>query len=211
MKLEAGAKVGRLSLVERQRIGGRAVWNCACDCGTVKTVREDALKDGRTFSCGCLNAELSADRSTSHGGSRSRAYRSWRTMLNRCYRPEHSGFRYYGGRGIAVCERWKNFASFRDDMGEPGAGMQLDRINTDGDYAPGNCRWVTPKQNANNRRNTTFVEFDGKKKTVSEWADATGIPRATIATRLWHGWSPERTLTTTEYKRGNKRETFGSL
>lgn len=146
---------------------GAALWECLCDCGTKKVVAGHDLRSGHTRSCGCLVADVSASASMRHGhtcGSgrgapKSPTYRTWRSMINRCYRPAEDSFRYYGGRGIAVCERWRNdFSAFLSDMGERPDGMTIGRIDAAGNYEPSNCRWETIYQQSANRgmhRNNT--------------------------------------------------------
>jgi hypothetical protein len=118
-------------------------------------------------------------------------------MLNRCYSKTCNGYQNYGGRGITVCERWRNsFEAFRADMGEqPSDKHQIDRIDNDGNYEPGNCRWATAKENSRNKRNHRLLTFDGKTKLLVEWADElstqSGLNREKIASRLENGMSPE--------------------
>ncbi|MDP2271274.1 MAG: hypothetical protein Q8K32_11120 [Archangium sp.] len=158
-----GARFGRLfveAFVDRKHGHGR--YSCRCDCGAVTTAREDHLRNGRTTSCGCFRRERGRDAiknatgaNVIHGGARRDAvtpeYRSWHAMLQRCNDPKHRAFHRYGGRGISVCERWNNLVNFVADMGSRPSGTSLDRINNDGNYEPGNCRWATAKQQRANQ------------------------------------------------------------
>lgn len=133
---------------------GQATWHCRCACGREVTVIGTNLRSAHSKSCGCRRAAVFKAASTVHGHTshtgKSSTYRSWRSMVQRCIYPKDIGYHRYGGRGITVCEQWRKFENFLADMGERPKGKTLDRINNDGDYEPGNCRWATPKeQNAN--------------------------------------------------------------
>jgi hypothetical protein len=132
----------------------RPTFGCVCDCGQRVVVAGTNLRSGNSRSCGCLRAEMTAAKTKpTHGGSYTREYQSWAQAKCRCADPNHHAYKDYGGRGIAMCAAWReSFETFRRDMGPRPAGTSIDRINNDGDYEPGNCRWATRSQQQRNKR-----------------------------------------------------------
>lgn len=154
----AGKKFGSLVVIEQngRSKGGSVMWLCDCDCGVRKTVRGSHLIRGSITSCGCNRRLSVALAATKHGHASGRqpssTYNSWVRMIDRCTNEHNNRFPRYGGRGIKVCERWKKFENFLADLGEkPDKALSIDRINNDGDYEPGNCRWATASEQARNR------------------------------------------------------------
>jgi hypothetical protein len=187
-----GHVYGRWTLLER--IPGKRAYLCKCECGTVKPVHTTHLRRGKTKSCGCLDRELFRARSTTHGMSNTVEHRTWLSMRDRCRNPKVAHYECYGGRGITVCERWMDsFENFYKDMGpKPSARHSIDRINVNGNYEPGNCRWATIKQQRRNTRANRFVQYLGQEVCIAEAAELSGIPQETLLMRLRRGWDDTR-------------------
>ena len=192
-----GLRFGRLTVLSQAETtftaGGRPVrrWNCRCDCGnTIVTTRQN-LRKGDTRSCGCLKLEETKKRLTTHGESKSVLYKRWKAMKKRCQNPNNSDYSHYGGRGIKVCEEWQDYANFRDWALSHGYSdeLSIDRIDVDGDYEPNNCRFISMKEQCNNRSNNLMVAHDGHVYTLSELAEAKGIHYSTLYERLKRGMS----------------------
>jgi hypothetical protein len=193
-----GARCGRLTVIRREGSDGRlqAKWLCKCDCGDEKVVHGSALRSGNTLSCGCLHRERSAAAATIHGGTYLAEFTIWQCMKARC---DDASDPRYGGRGIRVCDRWiASFEAFLADMGHrPSDGHSIDRYpNADGHYEPGNCRWATLTEQARNRHTNVYLELDGVRLLVQEWAERKGMAYQTLWARLKLGWSTERAITT---------------
>lgn len=190
-----GRRFGRLTVIKRVENDklGNAQWLCACDCGNKTIARGVALRQGKTKSCGCLLSETSSERmtklKTTHGYSKSHIYAVRRSMIERCYKPKNKSYKNYGGRGISVCDEWRNNPeSFFDWAVSNGykQGLTLERIDNDGNYCPENCRWATMKEQAKNTRNCVRLEIidneTGKKMTTATLTDAAKITGLSIRT-----------------------------
>ena len=197
-----GQTFGRLTAIRRAGTrNGRVTWACMCECGATVEVVSHALTSGHTKSCGCWKNERNKGTPPKHGHARrgtqlTPTYRTWQAMMARCYNPKVKAFKDYGGRGIKVCDGWHLFENFLAYMGKRPDDLTLDRIDSNGDYTPCNCRWTTrTEQNRNTRRNVV-VEFDGVRMTQSEFAERIGMKQATVSYRLRNGWTPEQVANT---------------
>jgi len=177
-------------------------WLCKCDCGISKVVRLGTLTSGTSKSCGCLQKE----KVTTHGMKKSPEWGTWSTMRGRCYNQKTIHYADYGGRGITVCDEWRHsFEQFYKDMGDrPTSKHSLDRINNDGNYEPGNCRWATGVQQHNNTRGNVFITHNGEVKTVAQWCFILGLSRHTIDWGLNKGLSINEILIKKNNKNGTK-------
>lgn len=156
VRRKPGDKIGRLTLLHTAKNNAGAYgWMCACSCGKKHFLRSDSIKN--TQSCGCLRIENGKANKT-HGLTKSKAYSVWQSMKKRCLQPSHHAYKDYGARGITVCKEWMAFENFFQDMGHPPDGLELDRVDNNKGYCVENCRWATPKQQANNRRSNVVID-----------------------------------------------------
>jgi hypothetical protein len=142
-------RFGRLTATEYQ---GHRRWLCVCDCGNAKIIEGYSIRNGLTQSCGCLHKERNSAVHYKHGKCFTRTYKSWATMIQRCTNPNSPRYFDWGGRGITVCDRWRDFRNFLDDMGECPPKLTIERIDNNGNYEPTNCHWVTQAVNNQNKR-----------------------------------------------------------
>lgn len=200
--ISSGTRFGRLtviSCIDDTLPMYKRVWKCVCDCGQSKDVPESYLIKGITRSCGCLRSEKSYERRIKHGGSHHKLYRVWQGMKRRCYRKSTPEYRLYGGKGVYVCDEWHDFGEFMRWSLENGYqdGLSIDRIDSNGPYSPGNCRWTDSITQNNHTSRNHMLTFNGKTMSMADWARETGISYNAIKSRInKHGWSVERALTT---------------
>lgn len=172
---------------------GNRLWLCQCDCGNQSFVPAGRLRSGMTRSCSCIQKEKAGARTRKHGASRTRAYRAYRAMIKRCERPNNVDYKWYGGRGITVCERWHDYANFLADMGErPSEKHFIERIDNDGPYCPENCTWATREEQQANTRQAHLITWQGKTMNRAAWARELGMPPDRLRTRLKLGWPIDR-------------------
>ena len=183
----AGRKFNKLLVLEYVGIQNhRAIWKCKCDCGTIKNFTGQDLRNKNTNSCGCYMIEQIKKANTTHQATQNRkptgTYKSWYSMKSRCYRKSCIEYERYGGRGIEVCERWRNsFENFLEDMGERPEGYSIERKDFNGNYEPSNCCWIHNSQQAKNRRNNKYVVLNGEKLIYSDAARALNLNPSTIS------------------------------
>lgn len=193
-----GRVFGRLTVIKEngRSNAGKCMWLCMCKCGNTVTTLSASLLSGRTASCGCLHNEKLSKIATTHGNTANRIispeYRSWASMISRCTSVGNSAYHNYGGRGITVCERWRNsFGLFLNDMGKrPSPKHSLDRFpnNETGGYEPGNCRWATRKQQSSNQRTNRWLEYNGRKMILADWVRELNVPLRKIQYYLSKGF-----------------------
>lgn len=187
----------------------RTIWNVKCDCGSAIKCDAGHLRSGSKDNCGCVvkYGQHTITHGASIGGRPTSEYNIWSSMKARVSNPKSCHFALYGGRGITVCERWKNsFEAFLADMGpRPSKSHSIDRINTDGNYEPSNCQWSTPLQQNNNRRCNIILTYQGITLTASQWALRLSINPKTILRRIRNGWDAEKALTSKIQTKSNRK------
>ena len=206
----AGQRFTRLLVLEQApRKNGRVQWKCRCDCGKITCVDTRDLLRGTTKSCGCYNRDRIAKLQAVHGQAHSRLYSVWKDIRRRCNNNKHKDYCRYGALGVHVCEEWnKSFIPFYEwsmshgyDPNAEYGKCTIDRMDPNGDYSPENCRWVTLREQANNRRNTLYLTYNGVTDTMSNWAKNVGAKYGVTYLCLFdrihdRGWSIEKALTT---------------
>jgi hypothetical protein len=192
-----GQKFGRLTVLE---YAGDRKWNCVCGCGEKSRVQTGHLRNGDTKSCGCLHRELTRKRlkgtafGRTHGMTGTATHGTWKAMVSRCTNKSHKNYSHYGGRGITICEHWRKFENFLADMGEKPKGLTLERIDNDGNYEPGNCRWATQAEQSRNHSRNHNITLFGITLCLSDWAKWCGVNKSTVYARLSRGKTYEEAL-----------------
>ena len=186
---KSGDRHGILTIISSVKNGRVLKWLCRCDCGREKLISTTHLHENGTKSCGCVHR-------TQNGLSKHPTYKSWESMIARCYKESLPHFKRYGGRGIKVCDRWRDsYLNFVDDMGLRPKGKSLDRIDCDKNYVKNNCRWATIKEQSRNGRNSIVLNAFGQTKTADDWSLEKKINKSTLMFRINNGWSIEEALT----------------
>ena len=190
-----GQKFGRLFVtghaVNKSR---KTFWHVRCDCGVARIVMGTHLRRGNTTSCGCKGRETLNKRNVTHGFTGTKTYVCWQNMRKRCQDSRNVAFEYYGGRGITVCERWRKFENFLQDMGVQPPGLTIERIDNNAGYSPGNCKWATYLEQSSNSRKSRLLTSQGMTLTMRQWDKKLGRSEGRVALRLRRGWSVRRAL-----------------
>lgn len=187
----SGMVFGKLTVKEYSHSDkwGNACWICECECGNQAVVSTKDLKRGHTNSCGCYQKQRASEAKTKHGksGEDNRLYRIWKGIKERCFNSNARYYSNYGGRGISICDEWRNeylaFEAWALSHGYQDH-LTIDRIDVNGNYEPDNCRWVSMKEQCNNRRNNNYISFNGKTQTAAQWADELGVERTSLVRKL---------------------------
>lgn len=186
-----GRKFGKLKVLKDSGLRtsqGFVRWWCRCICGNLTLVRSGSLLEGSSKSCGCLTGKQIKHGQTKNG-KRTSEYVAWCNILKRCYNENDESYLWYGGKGIFVCERWKNdFATFFKDMGvKPAPKYTIERVDNDGPYSPENCRWATWKEQNRNRKDNRLITYSGKILCLTEWAEKLGVTRDFLYAKIRYG------------------------
>lgn len=209
---DVGRKFGRLTVLSVVPLPPKTKQRkiiVRCDCGSVKEVRLSHVRGGLTQSCGCLIIETITKHGHAHRRTKSAdEYVIWLGMRHRCNTPQKAKHKNHAGRGIKVCARWDDFAAFLEDMGpRPSKAHSIERIDNDGDYEPGNCRWATVKEQAHNKRTNHLLTLDGETLPIAAWAARSGIHENTILYRVRYGWPIRDAIYKPSIKVGRSRST----
>lgn len=174
---------------------GKGYYLAVCNCGKEKHVKSYHMQSGNSKSCGCLCSETTIKRLTKHGMTRSPEYESWNDMRRRVFKTNRPNYRWYGAKGITICDEWMEFDAFYRDMGNRPEGTSLDRIDNTKGYCKENCRWATHKQQCRNRSSNLHVTHNGKDYVLPDLCDELGVSYELVRQRVWRGWSIEDAVT----------------
>lgn len=191
-----GQTFGYLTVIKRNGVDrrNRPKWLCRCQCGNETTVAQDSLRVGNTKSCGCFRRQVTGNRARKHGKSQTSTHRIWARMIQRCTNAKSSDYEFYGGRGIKVCDRWLKFENFLADMGERPPHLTIERIKNHLGYEPGNCRWATRLEQANNMRSNHVIATSQGDLTLSQIARIVGIAYSSVKRRIKRGRTGDELL-----------------
>ena len=197
-------KFGKLLVLETAGSDNHknGLYKCKCDCGKIVILTRGQITKSKTKSCGCVWKQLNKEKGTTHGMHGTSIYSIWLGIKYRCYNKKHKRYKDYGGRGITVCVEWlESFENFYKDVGDRPKGMSLDRKDNNKGYSKENCKWSTTKEQNNNKRDrkdSNFITYKGKTKTITQWAKRSGLTATTVSDRLKRAWSFEKAITPIE-------------
>lgn len=212
--IEEGEKVNRLKLIKN--LGPKTKGGCRyglfeCNCGVVKEIEIKSVCTGKSQSCGCLSVETTANRCRTHGGSKERLYSNWEHMKDRCYNKNSDSYADYGGRGITICDEWRDYGKFREWALANGyeEGLTVERKYVNGNYEPSNCEFIPNNKQSENTRRSVFISAWGESKQAKYWEQDPRciINRHALKERIKLGWKPEEAMTT-PYLRPNKNRRY---
>ena len=193
-------KFGKLTVIKKAKNKGKYTqWLCQCECGNYKIARTLDLRRGHTKSCGCLKH---LQYNFKHGKSDTRLYRIYKHMISRCYNPNNTAYKHYGGRGIKVCNHWKRSLEFFIQWALANGykdNLTLERINVNGDYTPENCKWIPQSEQLKNTRRTILITYNNETLCLTDWAKKINIHRATLDYRI-KKWGVEKAFTTPKFE-----------
>lgn len=192
-----GQVFGRLTCIQRAGRSSKynALWECECTCGNKVVVNSNNLIQSNTKSCGCIRHEILLQRVSSHNLSDTRLYEIWWGMKKRCFNPNCHAFKRYGQRGITICKEWLDFKTFYDWalLNGYSKDLTIERINTNGNYEPGNCKWIILGKQVRNTRTNVLVTYQGETHCINEWAEILNIEKGTLWSRINRlGWDIEK-------------------
>jgi len=207
-----GQKFNSWTVLNKFRIDKTYYCTCQCDCGNIGTPSLNNLKINNSTNCGCVHKNKlklqtgTANPAYKHGfakrGKITKEYKIWADIKTRCLNVNSKVFEHYGGRGITICNRWKNsFENFLKDMGFAPPKYEIERINVNGNYEPNNCKWATRQEQCSNRRQNKFITFNDITKTYTQWEKELGLKPTTISQRKRYGWCDEKCLTSIRSKK----------
>jgi len=184
-----GQKFGKLTVIRKgESIGKNTAWLCKCDCGNTKNILAYNLTEGKSKSCGCVRGIKLKKYATTHGESKTRLYKIYKGMKQRCYNENTPAYIYYGNKGVSICSEWiDDFLNFKEWSAKNGYSdlATIDRINPNGNYCPENCRWVSPQKQQNNKLNSMFITIGEEKYTIAEWADKNKTNKQTLYSKFY--------------------------
>jgi hypothetical protein len=191
-----GQKFNKLTVIGFEFRNKRWLWKCKCECGGESVAYPNQVIRGKTKSCKCGRSVTFHNMHLKHGDAGTRLHSIWKDMRKRCNNPKSKSYKYYGGKGIRVCEEWDNYVNFKQWAMDNGYNddLTIERIDNNKDYSPQNCKWIPFSEQTSNQTSNIYVEHDGKRMTVGKWCDELNLHRTTIYGRIRKGIPPKKAL-----------------